>query len=82
MSKVVQYWPILAALVLTGAAWGEARLQVAANAEDIHSIQQQQEQINDLRERAARAEANTQNIQQEQTEQRALLIQILREVQR
>jgi len=79
---IVKYWPIVVALLVFGGGLVETRVQAQGNAEDITRMQQQQVQIMDLRERAARAETNTDAIKQEQTEQRAILLEILRETRR
>lgn len=73
MAALLKHWQLIFALAAV-AGTGLAQ-QV-----EIENLKEQQQQLQEMPAQAARVDERTKNIQQEQQEQKAILIDILREM--
>ena len=81
MNHLIKFWPVILAAVALIAAGAETRLTVADH-EDRLDRMEQSEKVELIQQKQAVIFERTKTIKEEQTHQRHLLEQILREVQK
>jgi hypothetical protein len=71
------YWFLLSALVVVGIAWGQTTKTVSELQKKVDASASQQQKVDDIKSTQSRLDERTLIMQQEQKEQKELLMQLL-----